>query len=180
MHFVIAPSSYFSDVWYWLMSDVWCRQCRLWRWWQCDACRIGFGTLVQADGQPNPNTENQGIQWKLHMGSSSPVVIRLHSASHGPCICCAQPLHMIWQILQNNEMAWWHRASEIQFCWIIAATILLCCLILLWSYSGSCSCCRCLWQYFEYFDLLVLVTVLLYLIHIWMVCCYMGIFCLCR
>ena len=66
---------------------------------------LGLGTTVQADGQPNPNTENQGIQWKLHMGSYSPVVTRLHSASHGPCIHWAQPLHMIRQILKNNQMA---------------------------------------------------------------------------
>ena len=55
----------------------------------------------------------------------------------------------------------------------IAGAILLCCLILLWSWSGSFCCYRCLWQYF---DLLVLVTIYLCLIHIWMVCCYMGIF----
>ena len=56
---------------------------------------LGLGTHVQADRQPKPNTENQGIQRQLHMGSNSPVVIRLHSASHGPCICWAQPLHLI-------------------------------------------------------------------------------------
>ena len=56
---------------------------------------LGLGTPVQADGQPKPNTENQGIQRQMHMGSSSPVVIRLCSASHGPCICCTQPLHLI-------------------------------------------------------------------------------------
>ena len=63
------------------------------------------------------------------------------------------------------------------FCWIIVAAIMLCCLILLWSWSGSFSCCRC---WCQYFDLLVLVTVFLCLIHIWMVCCWMSIFRLCR
>ena len=173
MHFGIALYGHSPDVWWCTlmqaMSPLQMVAVRRVQYWV-------LGSPVQANGQPNPNTENQCIQWQLHTGSSSPVIIRLHSASHGPSVCWAQPLHIIRQILQNNEMAWWHRASAIQFCWIIAAAILLCCLILLWSCSKSCSCCRCLWQYF---GLLVLVTVLLYLIHIWMVCCYMGIFCLC-
>ena len=31
---------------------------------------LDLGTPVQADGQPKPNTENQGIQRQLHMGST--------------------------------------------------------------------------------------------------------------
>ena len=51
---------------------------------------LGLGTLVQADGRPKPNTENQGIQRQLHMGSSSPVVIIVHPmglVSFGPSHC---------------------------------------------------------------------------------------------
>ena len=64
---------------------------------------VGLGTPVQADGQPNPNTENKGIQRQLHMGSSSPVVMRLRSASHGPSICWAQPLHLIGKFCKTMK-----------------------------------------------------------------------------
>ena len=74
---------------------------------------LGLGTPVQADGQPKPNTENQGIQRQLHMGSSSPVVIRLHSASYGPCICWAQPLHLIGKFCKT--MKWPVDTEQLQY-----------------------------------------------------------------
>ena len=74
---------------------------------------LGLGTPVQADGQPKPNTENQGIQRQMHMGSSSPVVIRLRSASHGPGICWAQPLHLIGKFCKT--MKWPDDTEHLQY-----------------------------------------------------------------
>ena len=64
---------------------------------------LGLGTPVQADGQPKPNAENQGIQRQLHVGSSNPIVIRPHSASYGPCIRWAQPLHLIGEFCKTMK-----------------------------------------------------------------------------
>ena len=85
-----------------------------------------FGTPVQADGQPKPNIENQGIQRQLHMGSSSLVVIRLHSASHGPCICWPWPLHLIVKFCKTmkwpDDIEHLHYNSAesllLQFCYV--------------------------------------------------------------
>ena len=74
---------------------------------------LGLGTTVQADGQPKPSTENQGIQRQLQMGSNSLAVIRLHSASHGPCICWAQPLHLIGKFCK--AMKWADDTKHLQY-----------------------------------------------------------------
>ena len=64
---------------------------------------LGLETPVQADGQPKPNTENQGIQRQLHMGSNSPAVIILPIANHGACICWTQPLQLIGKFCETME-----------------------------------------------------------------------------
>ena len=91
----------------------WCRQCRLWRWWQCDACNIGFGDSCASRWPVQTKTENQGIQRQLHKGSSSPVVIILHSASHGTCICWAKPLHLIGKFCKT--MKWPDDTEHLQY-----------------------------------------------------------------
>ena len=74
---------------------------------------LGLGTPVQAYGQPKPNTENRGTQRQLHMGFNSPAVIRLHGASHGPCICWAQPLHLIGKFCK--AMKWPDDTEHLQY-----------------------------------------------------------------